>query len=461
MIVCVFFSVRSAADFAGRFRNAGRFAALMVFSVEFGSEVAGVEMSVFVKFPLAVGVNVFARCGNFGTYGYRGLTVVAEYVARVAFFTAGSVFLIDNMGILMVICVYVAVRNAADFADSFRSAGRFAAFMGSKVKFCSAAAGMEMSRSVKFPFAVSVNMIARRSYYLSLFNGFSAVFTDFVSGISGIFTGRSNIILQYNVFMIICVFFAVRCSADFTDRFRNAGRFAALMGFFGEFCLTVIADMEMIGFIVFPFAAFADMVPCCGDFSAFCYGLLTIETEDISLFAFFVTGRSLCVSFFCMFMISRVYFAVRLSAFFADRGRNTGGFAAGMFAGSNGDFTVFYCEINFICVFIEYFEVCRIVRYGYREFSALFRSIADLKLQCNDSAVCRKVFSCGVVRPNKIIGAGFRRVMKVCTEKSGVFYFNKGKCRGELNRKRHTDYTGIVFKSDSYFNLGACVCNDA
>ena len=261
--------------------------------------------------------------------------------------------------------------------------------------------------------------------------------------------------------MIVCVFFAVRCSADFADCLSNTGSLAALVGFFGEFCLTVVADMEMIVFIVFPFAAFADVIARCGDFRAFRYGLLAIETEDISLFAFFVTGRSLCVSFFCMFMISRVYFAVRLSAFFADRGRNTGGFAAGMFAGSNGDFTVFYCEINFIFVFVEYFEVCRIVRYGYREFRALFRSIVYLELQSNDSTVCGEVFSYGVVRPNKIIGVCLRRVMKVCAEKSGVFYFNKGKFRGELNRKRHTNYTGIVFKSDSYFNLGACVCNDA
>ena len=348
MIVCVCFAVRSAADFTDSLCNTGCFAALVGFSVEFGSVVAGVEMSVFVKFPLAVEVDVISRCGNFGTYGYCSLAVVAEYIARVTFFAAGSVYLTYNMSILMIVCVYFAVRSTADFADFCCNAGRFSAFMGSKIEFGSAAAGMEMSRSVKFPLAVGVNMFAGRCYYMTLFDGFAAVFTDFVSGISGVFTGRSNIVLQYNILMVVCIYFAVRNTADIADCLSNTGSLAALMGFFGEFCLTVIADMEMIVFIVFPFAAFADMVPCCGDFSAFRYGILAIEAEDISRFAFFVTGRSLCVSFFCMFMISRVYFAVRLSAFFADRGRNTGGFAAGMFAGSNGDFTVFCCEINFI-----------------------------------------------------------------------------------------------------------------
>ena len=163
--------------------------------------------------------------------------------------------------------------------------------------------------------------------------------------------------------MIVCVYRAVRRAADFADSGSLTGSFSALMVFSAELNLTIIANMEMTVFVIFPFTACTNMVSCCGNLRTLFYDFLAVETEEIRFFTFFVTGRFLCVAVFGILMIVGIYIAVRFSADFADCGRNTGCFAAGMVTGSNGDFTVFYCEIDFVSVFVVYFVVIGSIRY--------------------------------------------------------------------------------------------------
>lgn len=253
MIACIKRSVRMSAFRAFGLIFAGSFTAVVCRNIKLCAEITGVPMIYAIGFPFTIGIGMLAGGRNIIAGGNLGTAIGAPCIAGVAFFTAGSVFCITHLGVLMVGRINCTVFYLARRADRLVHTGSFAAGVGCFINNIAAADCLTL-----FPVARFIGC-PNGSRIVSAFSD-RLTFTDFSATSSAIGVPCVAFIQTSCFFLIFQISFADMVVVIIIARFK--GFFALYTAYGAAFVINCLAAAGGSSFQIIRLYCFAVFVDC-------------------------------------------------------------------------------------------------------------------------------------------------------------------------------------------------------